>query len=70
MSIFIDDAIQALLDIRKEHGNLPIVFGDCNKMHKADWVETIGIEDLGEYFLEEAHQEDEETPFVNAVCIG
>ena len=71
MSVTIDDAIATLLDLRKQHGNVPLVFGDCNAMHKVHWVEGIVIADLKEYYLESVHPDDneEELP-VNAVLIG
>lgn len=69
--ILIDDAIQQLLDLRKEHGNIHLVYGDCNAMHKVNWLEAIVVQDLNEHYLEEIAEEDNEDGLpVNAVVIG
>jgi len=68
--ILIDDAIQQLLDVRKEHGNIPLIFGDCNAMHKVNWIEPVAIEDLNEFYLETAPDDGEDEIEKNAVLIG
>lgn len=69
--ILIDDAIQQLLDLRKEHGNIHLVYGDCNAMHKVNWLEGIVVQDLNEHYLEEIDVEDNEDGLpINAVVIG
>ncbi|UAV89642.1 hypothetical protein [Pseudomonas phage COT4] len=54
------DLIAKATELHKEYGNLQVVFGDCNKMHKADGLESVIIEDLSEYYLNEVHPDDNE----------
>lgn len=69
--ILIDDAIQQLLDLRKTHGNIHLVYGDCNAMHKVNWLEAIVVRDINEHYLEEIAEEDNEDEYpINAVVVG
>lgn len=67
--------IAKAIELHKELGDVEVVFGDCNKMHKVDGVSPVIIEDLSEHYLEEVHPDDndqrceEDQLSVNAVVV-
>ena len=69
------ELIAKAIALHKEVGDVEVVFGDCNQMHKADGIETVIIEDLGEFFLTDVHPDDnaerdeEDRLEINAVIV-
>lgn len=64
--------IKLAIAIHEKHGNVEVVFGDCNKMFKSDGIEACVIADLSERYLEEVHKDDnhEGLPVNAAVVYG
>lgn len=54
------ELIAKAIELHKEVGDVEVVFGDCNKMFKAEGLDTCIIEDLSERYLEEVHKDDNE----------
>lgn len=52
--------LKKIVDLRIQlgGGDLQVVAGDCNKMHKAYDAMGIVVEDLDEHYLEEIHPND------------
>lgn len=63
------EMLQTLVDMG--HKDAVLVFGDCNAMHKVNWIDPILVEDLDEHYLEEIAKEDNEDDLPpNAVVVG
>lgn len=69
------ELISQAIELHKEVGDVEVVFGDCNKMFKAEGLDTAIIEDLTERYLSEVHPDDndqrleEDKLEVNAVVV-
>lgn len=57
------------VQIEVGNGNLPVAFGDCNKLHLISDFGTSFVEDLSEYYLEEIHEDDRDDDHIDNVFI-
>lgn len=51
------------------NGDLPVAFGDCNKLHLISGFGASFVEDIDEYYLEEKHADDRDEDDIDNVFV-